>query len=281
MQFFNFQDTFTSIKSRLQEIEWKQHYVNASIVAANWAVVPFNRFLKHLLEVQGIDPNTVPGAKQREQFQQAVNEAFDIRHANSYDSDFDFSWAKKQFNQTPHIQDLMTREDRQRYRDHLPLERVENTSGVPLAIDRSPIDELAELLDVYPVNQIAPEPVEQEREKERKETPEDAAFTLEGTIDAPSIKNALSKLVAIAKQLENNDPELGLEETIKLMNRTQQLRDIKKDLIDIKKTTKEYLDKPSKRPSNPKIRRTKTGNVKAVKIPKSGFSRHEPKKGHR
>lgn len=314
MQFFNFQDTFTSIKSRLQEIEWKQTYVNAGLAMANWAVVPFNKLLKSLIIIQGIDPNTEPGLKQRMLFQQAVNESFDKLDTKSYDDDFDFSWLNKKFEEArnsngqfpfdltkndfreltnignlqevaqpfdiSHLEpiDLMTPEGRQRYRGHLPLERVKNTSGVPLAIDQSPIDELAQLLDVQPVNQIAPEPVEQERQKVIEKGIE-ALLAVEKReedflIDTAPIKDALNKLADMAKHLENTPPilepedyqEPGLEEVKELIGRTSQLR-------YIKKTLEQYGEKLSKRLVNPKIRRTKAGNVKAVKISKKSINK--------
>jgi hypothetical protein len=310
MQRPNFQNPLSFIKRYFEDKDLLETYVNWGITAATWAIVLINKVLKHLITVQGIDPNTEPGLRQRMLFQQAVNEAFGKLDTKSYDDDFDFSWFNKQFKQiesnlgelnlnkedfmkmtdvgnlkatqpldVSHLEpvDLMTPEARQQYRQILV-----NTSSVPLAIDPTPIEELVELLDVHPVNQIAPEPVEQEREKERKETPEiheqriiekrieafldNKASTMFEDFSFNSIKKSLKKLVEIAKDMEDqrNPEEVspGPEEVKELMSRTQQLR-------DIKNTIKEYIEKPSKRPANPKIRRTKTGNVKTVKTSKT------------
>jgi hypothetical protein len=53
-------------------------------------MIPVNTFMKHLLEVQGLDPNAVPGEKALKALQQAMDETIEKHHAKDFDDDYEF-----------------------------------------------------------------------------------------------------------------------------------------------------------------------------------------------
>ncbi len=67
-----------------------QKYVDTGLTCINLAMVPVNAFMKHLLEVQGIDPNTVPGEKARKALQDALDESIEKNHGRDFDDDYEF-----------------------------------------------------------------------------------------------------------------------------------------------------------------------------------------------
>lgn len=78
-----------------QNPETLKSYVQWGVSAAQLVVAPVSKLLRHLLEVQDIDPNTAAGVKIREAFQEALNAAVDIKHRKDYDDSFDFSQSVK------------------------------------------------------------------------------------------------------------------------------------------------------------------------------------------
>lgn len=301
MQTPKFQNPLAFIKNRLSSPELLQSYVNAGVAITNMAVAPFNKLLKHLLTVQGIDPNTEPGLRARQLFQQAVDEAFGGRR-KEYDDDFDLSWVTKKFQQTRNeLSELdLCKEDFLKMTDvgnlkatraldvdqQLPGNtkttlRPDVQSGMPLTIDQSPIDELADLLRdplntpearaVYraslatdPVNQVSPEPIEATRENAREWSGE------------LSLKDALERLFKLAKSFQDGDygsetsHELGREEAEKLIERTGELKGVKKAVESA--AAKSWREAYPVR-SNPKISRSKTGRTKVVKTTKKGLNK--------
>jgi Asp-tRNA(Asn)/Glu-tRNA(Gln) amidotransferase C subunit len=67
-------------------------HVGAKIIDAT--VNPINKFMKHLLIVQGLDPNAQPGAAYRARLIKAIDQVDDSKE---FDDDFDFSWVGKSF----------------------------------------------------------------------------------------------------------------------------------------------------------------------------------------
>lgn len=63
-------------------------YVTASITVLNLAVKPFNTVLKHLLEIQDIDPKSNPGSKTIELLTKALDTGIDTEDFNP---NFDFA----------------------------------------------------------------------------------------------------------------------------------------------------------------------------------------------
>lgn len=60
----------------------REVYVNWGLVAAKLVVAPVNKLLRHLIEIQHLDPNGMPNFE-------IIKNALDIRHTKSYDEDFD------------------------------------------------------------------------------------------------------------------------------------------------------------------------------------------------
>ena len=71
-------------------------YVNAGLTAIAYVLTPLNAFMKHLLTLQHIDPNTDPEAMHQKELQDAMDSAFESDN-NSYDDDYDMSWVQKRF----------------------------------------------------------------------------------------------------------------------------------------------------------------------------------------
>src|SRR5271166_4023952 len=76
-----------------------QKYVSTGMSVVGTALVPLNLFMKHLLLIQKIDPNTVPGQKAAKELQAAMDSAFERDHQKEYDEDFDLDWVNKRFEQ--------------------------------------------------------------------------------------------------------------------------------------------------------------------------------------
>lgn len=72
-------------------------YVNGGLSAVATALTPINVFMRHLLTVQGLDPDSVPGENQRALIQQAFNSTFVDKHEADYDDDYDTSWVHKKY----------------------------------------------------------------------------------------------------------------------------------------------------------------------------------------
>lgn len=286
MQFPRFQTPSVFLKEYFRNNpEQLQTYVNVAIKATKLAVVPLGAVLKHLIEIQGLDPKTEPGRRMREAFQQA----FSHTHVREYDRDFDFSWLNKKFEEARKYNESvdLTKEEFRTLTDVSdlktepppapPVMRTITDAGVPVTIDQSPVEELADLLDVHPVNQIAPEPAEQARggfdaeswlnlhsivhgdpsklelPNERKKLNIDPGVLAGQLRSTNDLKDSLKKLIEIAKSFED---ENALEPT-KLMARTEELRNLNKLLKEQQPTRS--LKKTGK------IRRTPTGKMNAVK----------------
>jgi hypothetical protein len=69
-------------------------YVKVSTALIDRIVSPLNKFMAHLLVVQGIDPNTQPGQASRQALVDALNGVDD---SEEFDKDLDSSWFNKQF----------------------------------------------------------------------------------------------------------------------------------------------------------------------------------------
>ena len=158
------QPSFKLLKTFLTDNpELTQKYVDNSVTAISHLLGPLNVFMRHLLVVQGLDPDSNPGERAARELQQAMSQAF-TAHQKSYDDDYDFSWVQKRFDETrSHLKDLkLTKE---RYLDltdlsklpddrdeggDLTLSRVANTA--PYEVGTSPQVTAAEVNNVAPVS---------------------------------------------------------------------------------------------------------------------------------
>jgi hypothetical protein len=75
-------------------------YVDGGVVAVGAVLGPINSFMRHLLTVQGLDPDTTPGEKQRALVQEALASFFEKVHDKALDEDYDLSWVRQRFEDT-------------------------------------------------------------------------------------------------------------------------------------------------------------------------------------
>lgn len=75
-------------------------YVDGGVVAVGAILGPINAFMRHLLVVQGLDPDSTPGEAQRLLTQQALDSFFEPKHDKDFDEDYDLSWVQKRFQDT-------------------------------------------------------------------------------------------------------------------------------------------------------------------------------------
>lgn len=106
MQLHRFSNLFQSETSRLVKSflndnpDLLKKYVDGSVAAIGAVLTPLNFFMKHLLVVQGLDPNAVPGEKSRKEFQEALDTYFGQDHDKAFDDDYDLTWIQKRFDET-------------------------------------------------------------------------------------------------------------------------------------------------------------------------------------
>jgi hypothetical protein len=279
--------------------EQLKSYVQVGLVAAKVVVTPLSSFLKHLIEIQGMDPNTEPGRRMKEQFQNAINSVFQNTHVHDYDTNFDFSWLNKKFEQTrKDLEQLdLSKEDFRKMTDvgnlratkaldvdqmsPAPFEgttlRADFQSGVPVTIDQSPVQELASLLGV-PVDQSALklEPVRDVFNKESwlKAYRDIHANPprLELPNDKNELKDALQRLFKWSEDLKYpTDPKVVVDQILSFdADLEQQVNPVEsiartQELKNLKKTLERYGAPSRSIKKSGKIRRTPTGKVDAVK----------------
>lgn len=77
---------------KLDKEKLLKFYVKYGIKFVNLNVNMLNGYMKHLIIVQGLDPNAEPGSS----FKRILNQAIDTGIANkAYEEDFDLSWVRK------------------------------------------------------------------------------------------------------------------------------------------------------------------------------------------
>ena len=67
-----------------------QRYVSTGVTAIGLVLNPLNAFMKHLLVIQGVDPNTAPGEKARNAFLDSLTDSIPEHHARDFDDDYEF-----------------------------------------------------------------------------------------------------------------------------------------------------------------------------------------------
>lgn len=137
-------------------------YINVGTIAAKCVIAPVGMLLKHLIKIQGLDPNAEPGHRTRELFQQAINDLFTKTHTEDFSPDFDFSWRNKKFQEVQNNSELdLSKNDFTELTDisHLQSVAPETINVTTVPTNRTPVQELADLLEVHPVNSGISEPV--------------------------------------------------------------------------------------------------------------------------
>lgn len=70
-------------------------YINVSMTVIGAVLKPLDKVMKHALIVQGIDPNSSPGDREKQALLYALDENLTKVHEKDFDEDYNFSWAKK------------------------------------------------------------------------------------------------------------------------------------------------------------------------------------------
>lgn len=119
-------------------------YVNVGLHAAFFTTKAVGVYMRHLITVQGLNPDEEPGTRARKEMQDALNSAFTYRHESSFDNDFDFSWAHKKWAENhKKLEDLNMSE--KEFVDSTDLSRVDDAPVLdieePLAVGSVELDE--------------------------------------------------------------------------------------------------------------------------------------------
>lgn len=120
-------------------------YVNGSLSAVSAILAPVNVFMRHLLIVQGLDPDSNPGAAKRAELYAALDTVFEKNHDKDFDDDYDVSWVHKKYDS---VKDkLNVSEDA-----FMALTDLSRLESKPLDLSKEKFDNVAQL-----VNPVAPE----------------------------------------------------------------------------------------------------------------------------
>jgi len=127
-------------------------YVDGGVVAVGAVLGPINSFMRHLLTVQGLDPDTTPGEKQRALVQEALTNFFEKVHDKAFDEDYDLSWVRQRFEDTrKNLKQLNLTQDR--FMELTDLSKIPNPSRVE-DVTKEKLDDLVQR--VNPVADPAP-----------------------------------------------------------------------------------------------------------------------------
>lgn len=157
-----------------------QRYVEFGMVAVDSVLNPLNDFMRHLIKVQNLNPDATPGVRDFLAPQDALSKSFDQKHDKDYDSDYNFSWVHKKWEElnklrsNPKLSQLSEKE----FTELTDISRLPNTgvTSQPFTIDRGgPITEEENFFSrTTEINRIAPEskkkeiPLEEKQERENK-----------------------------------------------------------------------------------------------------------------
>lgn len=188
-------ETDRLLKSFLSENpDLLKKYVDGGITAVSTVLAPINSIMRHLLVVQGLDPDAVPGAKDKAALLKGLELFFDNKHEKDFDEDYDLSWVQQKFNKTRGaLKDLQLTKDK--FMELTDLSRLPNLGRVE-DFTEEPIDHIAQKVD-----QIAPEAEKREirmvDDKPTKFEPGDAIQQLREFMTDLSKKLAEDKPVGI------------------------------------------------------------------------------------
>ena len=130
-------------------------YIDSGVTVVSAVLGPVNLVMRHLLTVQGLDPDSVPGEKDRLAMLEALDAFFEAKHEKDFDDDYDTSWVQKRFEEARgHLKQLNLTKDK--FMELTDLSRLPNLGRVN-DVSEEPIDEL-----VQKVNPVAPETKKQE-----------------------------------------------------------------------------------------------------------------------
>jgi len=230
-------ETDRLLKSFLDENpDLRKKYVEGGITAVSAILGPVNSVMRHLLVVQNLDPDAVPGAKDKAAMLKALDSFFDSKHDKDFDDDYDLSWVQQKFNKTRGVlKDLKLTQDK--FMELTDLSRLPNLGRVEDLTDE-PIDHIAQR-----VNPVAPE-------ASKRET------RLTFIEEAKNLKPALEKIAEAARAVEKGAKEFNPGDAI------QQLKDFVKSMESPRedkpsglKPGKKKLNKGKRPGSGPRVHR--------------------------
>lgn len=216
--------------------ELMQKYVNTSLAVLHRVLSPVDTFMRHLLTVQGLDPDSEPGERRREELRLMTDALLDKTHDKDFDDDYDFTWIQKRFEDTRKVlnQPQLTKE---KFMDLTDISRFTNNNS--LEMEQSAHSLLTnEILQSTEVNQIAPESV-------KKETP----------LDTPEGRQAYRAEVAskFEQGRENTKEEIASSESLEAFKKVLNELD---DLIQKDKKLQKKHSKKSGTKTNKKLNKT-------------------------
>lgn len=99
-------------------------YVSVATTLVDKTLTPLNSLMRHVLVIQGIDPNTSPGDRLKKQVQQAIDKVDDFEE---YEEDYDFSWVERQRKQAvAKLDDLNLTQER--FRELTNLSKLDDST---------------------------------------------------------------------------------------------------------------------------------------------------------
>jgi hypothetical protein len=188
-----------------------QKYVDTGTAVLSLAKIPLNVFMKHLLEVQGIDPNTVPGEKARKALQDALDNTIETHHAKDYDADYEFAPFYQKFQELRKKMNI-TKEK---------FKAMTDLSNLPVGPGRYPTsDEEQEFFQrCHELNRVAPKKelpldTKEGRQARREKVLREMAAQLkeEGKTTAREVIATIDPIVDLRKAVEAIEKAVGLTE---------------------------------------------------------------------
>jgi hypothetical protein len=183
-------------------------YVDSGVTVVGVALAPLNVFMRHLLTVQGLDPDSIPGEKERLALHEALTNFFSKNHEKDFDEDYDMSWVRKKFEEARgHLGKLNLTEDK--FKELTDLSRIPS----PILPGRYPtIEEEQEYMKSAPSNRLP--------DKEIRVRVEDKKEEVKPKFDPGNPIQALRDAVdAIEKEVGLDKKKAGIKTGKKKLNK--------------------------------------------------------------
>lgn len=186
-------------------------YVSLGFALVDKTVGPLNKLMHHLLEVQGIDPNTRPGDRTRAALTAAID---GVEDSEEFDKDFDFSRFHSRFQRvSAKLKDLNL--SKEKYREMTDLSKLDDkptmdrykelvnltSSGTPAlqrTRSRGDTETIAEIESALKKPDFL-DPIEDLKQFTAK------YYSDSGELNTSALKSALKKLESFAANTERVD----------------------------------------------------------------------------
>lgn len=179
------------------------NYIKVSMTVIGAVLKPIDKVMKHALVVQGIDPNTMPGDRQRKALQAALDNDLNKLHEKDFDDDYDFSWARKCLGVTnSKLVDL-----------HLTKEAYRKLTDLNNVDDKPEVLEILEVAAPPVQRETRLYPTDEEKQAKLEEESRPTKFVVHPDhkpmpeFDTDSLKEALKKLKSFAESFQNAEDE--------------------------------------------------------------------------